>query len=61
LTVVVVESGSSDTPTDVDDAVQRAARLIAAARELPPADIVSPGRFRGPIGVDAEGNLDAET
>jgi hypothetical protein len=61
LTVVVVESGSSDTPTDVDDAVQRAARLIAAARGLPPADIVSPGRFRGPIGVDAEGNLDAET
>lgn len=56
LTVIVVRSGN-DLDTDVEDAVQRAARMILAAREAPPVEVASPARFRGPIGVDAGGNL----
>lgn len=57
VTVVLVHGEENDEMPDPEDAIQRVARAIAAAHELPPAEISRPGRFRGPIGVDASGSL----
>jgi hypothetical protein len=58
LTVVVVHGERPDYETNVDDAVQRAGQAIAGARQLGEAVLPRPGRYRGPIGVGADGRPD---
>ncbi len=60
LTVVVVHGRADDPPTDVNDAVERAVHALAGARQIGPAVLTRPGRYRGPIGVDEHGQPASE-
>lgn len=57
LTVVIVGRDEGQGIPTPDDAVQRAARAILGARTLSPVASDRPERYRGPIGVDANGQL----
>lgn len=58
LTVIVMEDDAPPHPLDVDETMRRIGTAIVRAHSLPPADIVDPLRYSGPLGVDADGRLD---
>jgi hypothetical protein len=57
LTVVVVGGREGKGIPTPDEAVQRAGQAIVGARTLPAASSDRPERYRGPIGVDVNGQL----